>query len=157
MSRKILFVCLGNICRSPLAEGIFQHICEKRGLKSQYSVDSAGTGDWHIGQPPDKRAIAAAKRQGIILTSRCRQFQSADYQAFDYILAMDRNNYSDLMAHCPPQYQSKIKLMRDYDFADAKNSDVPDPYHGGPEDFDAVFTILDRTCNRLLDDLESTP
>ncbi len=157
MSDKILFVCLGNICRSPLAEGIFIHLCRARGLADKYQVDSAGTGDWHIGQPPDPRSIAAAKRQGVALPSICRLVRPQDFREFDTIVAMDRSNLANLNALCPssqPHLRDKLKLMRDYDSAEDKSPDVPDPYHGGPADFDEVYAILLRSCTRLLDALE---
>ncbi len=155
MPQKILFVCLGNICRSPLAEGIFLHLCAEQSLSSVYSVDSAGTGDWHAGQQPDKRSIAAAQRQGIKLTHVCRQIRLDDFLKFDQILVMDKSNLQDLTAQCPPQYRTKIKLIRDFDSDGEKGLDVPDPYYGGPSDFDAVYSMLYRCCTCLLNDLEN--
>lgn len=155
MPQKILFVCLGNICRSPMAEGIFLHLCAEQGLSSAYTVDSAGTGDWHAGQQPDKRSIAAAQRQGIKLTHVCRQIRPADFLEFDQILVMDKSNFKDLTEQCPPQYQTKIKLIRDFDSDGEKGLDVPDPYYGGPSDFDALYSLLYRCCTYLLKDLEN--
>ena len=155
MSAKVLFVCLGNICRSPIAEGIFAHLVRERGLEGRYLADSAGTGDWHRGQPPDPRAIAAAGKRGVHLPSVCRQVSKSDFQEFDLILAMDRNNQKDLNALCPPDLKGKIKLMRDFDNGRETGPDVPDPYYGGPYEFDTVFEMLNRCCSDLLEKMES--
>jgi len=155
VSGKILFVCLGNICRSPLAEGIFAHLVRERGLDGLYLADSAGTGDWHVGQPPDRRAIAVAQKRGVSLPSLCRQVNKKDFQEFDVILAMDRSNQKDLLALCPAPLRGKIKLMRDFDAAADRGSDVPDPYYGGPYEFDNVYEMLNRCCASLLDSLET--
>jgi protein-tyrosine phosphatase len=155
LSARILFVCLGNICRSPIAEGIFAHLVRERGLEARYLADSAGTGDWHCGQPPDPRAIAAAKKRGVILPSLCRQVGKSDFLEFDLILAMDRNNKKDLIALCPAGLQGKIKLMRDFDPERDRGADVPDPYYGGPYEFDAVYEMLNRCCSDLLEKMES--
>jgi protein-tyrosine phosphatase len=157
MPLKILFVCLGNICRSPIAEGLFIHLCKERGLANLYQVDSAGTGDWHIGQPPDKRSIAAAKKHGVHLPGLCRQVKASDFLEFDVIIAMDRSNRADLLADCPPPFKDKVKLMSDYDPMKGKKLDVPDPYHGGPSEFNEVYDILLRSCTCLLDNLEMAP
>lgn len=157
MPGKILFVCLGNICRSPLAEGIFAHLVRERGLEDKYAADSAGTGGWHVGQPPDRRSINVAQKRGVVLPSLCRQVRREDFQEFDLILAMDKNNRNDLQALCPPAQRGKIKLMRDYEPASDRGADVPDPYYGGPYEFDSVYQMLDRCCARLLDSLEGGP
>ena len=152
---KILFVCLGNICRSPLAEGLFIHLCRERGLDGLYQADSAGTGDWHCGEPPDPRATAAAKKRGVHLPSICRQVKQGDFGEFDVILAMDRNNRRDLESICPPRLKGRIRLMREFDPEKGASPDVPDPYYGGPYEFDAVYEMLHRCCSRLLDALEN--
>ncbi len=157
MTSKILFVCLGNICRSPLAEGIFIQHCQAGGLEGRYLADSAGIGDWHIGHPPDSRAIATAQKRGVHLPSICRQVKADDFQVFDFILAMDRSNHRDLLDRCPKSLRGKIQLMREYDLGQDQGLDVPDPYYGGPADFDAVFEILHRCCRRFLDALETSP
>lgn len=157
MTRKILFVCRGNICRSPIAEGVFLHLCRERGLANKYIADSAGTGDWHVGQAPDPRAIAAARKHGVSLPSICRQVELGDFETFDFILAMDRSNFKDLSALCPAKWQSKIKLMRDFDPDFNKKPDVPDPYYGSPEDFDRVSEILLHACSGFLNSLEKEP
>jgi protein-tyrosine phosphatase len=155
MPVKVLFVCLGNICRSPMAEGIFAHLVRERGLEGAYRIDSAGTGDWHVGEPPDRRAIAAAEKRGIPLPSLCRQVRREDFEEFDLVLAMDRNNRRDLEALAPAERRGKIRLMREYEPAEDKGADVPDPYYGGPYEFDQVYAMLRRCCGRLLDELES--
>ncbi len=156
MSGKVLFVCLGNICRSPLAEGIFAHLVRERGLEGKYLADSAGTGNWHVGQPPDRRSIAVAKKRGVELPSLCRQVRKADFLDFDWIMAMDKSNQGDLQAMCPPAQRGKIKLMRDFEPAADQGADVPDPYYGGPYEFDSVYEMLLRCCTRLLETLETT-
>ncbi|MDB5051948.1 MAG: uncharacterized protein JWO30_5019 [Fibrobacteres bacterium] len=155
MSAKVLFVCLGNICRSPIAEGIFVHLVRERGLDGRYLADSAGTGNWHSGEPPDPRAIAVAKKRGVSLPSLCRQVDKSDFQEFDLILAMDRNNQKDLNAICPAHLRSKIRLIRDFDTARERGTDVPDPYYGGPYEFDTVYEMLNRCCADLLEKMES--
>jgi protein-tyrosine phosphatase len=157
MPRRILFVCLGNICRSPMAEGIFLHLARERGLAHAFLVDSAGTGDWHCGEPPDPRALAAAARRGVHLPSVCRQVRGDDFRDFDLILAMDRSNRDFLLAKCPAPLRHRIRLMRDFDprTVPGAEPEVPDPYHGGPEGFDRVFDMLRRSCDALLDSLEA--
>jgi protein-tyrosine phosphatase len=150
----ILFVCLGNICRSPMAEGIFIHLARERGTEKNYRVDSAGTGDWHVGSPPDERASAAARMQGVHLPSVCRQVRREDFAEFDLIIAMDKNNRAALQAMKPQGSRAQVKLMREFD-ADDREGDVPDPYYGDAAGFDAVFTLLHRCCGRLLDALEA--
>jgi low molecular weight protein-tyrosine phosphatase len=151
---KILFVCLGNICRSPIAEGIFTHLLRERSLEGRYQADSAGTGDWHVGQPPDRRSITVAQKRGVALPSLCRQVKPEDFQDFDLILAMDKNNLADLNALCPAPLRGKLKLMRAYDIGKDAGADVPDPYYGGPYEFDQVYEMLHRCCSRLVEDLE---
>ncbi|MEO7426531.1 MAG: low molecular weight protein-tyrosine-phosphatase [Fibrobacteria bacterium] len=155
MTARILFVCLGNICRSPLAEGLFLHLAEESGRSGRYRADSAGTGDWHRGQPPDARAISVAAKRGVRLPSLCRQVEKSDFEVFDLILAMDRNNHRDLTALCPPGLRGKIRLMREFDVPEHAGADVPDPYYGGPYEFDSVYLMLHRCCSALLEKLES--
>ena len=157
MPAKVLFVCLGNICRSPMAEGIFAQLVRERGLERAYRIDSAGTGDWHVGEPPDRRAIAAAGKHGVPLPSLCRQVRRADFDEFDLVVAMDRGNRRDLEALAPEGSRRKIRLMRDYEPESERGADVPDPYYGGPVEFDTVYGMLRRCCERLLDDLENGP
>lgn len=146
---KILMVCLGNICRSPLAEGILQQ--KIIGHNLPWSVDSAGTGDWHIGQAPDPRSVAVARRYGIDITAqRARQIKAVDLDRFDLILAMDESNYRDILRLATsPGQEKKVRLIMDYAQAGAARS-VPDPYWND-DGFERVFHMLDQACDRLID------
>lgn len=147
----VLFVCLGNICRSPLAEGVFRRLVAERGLSDRIRVDSAGTGGWHVGHPPDRRMQATAEARGVSLSGiEARKVRRADLTAFDYVFAMDRENLRDLRALDSGEAREKIRLFRDFDPQDG-GSDVPDPYYGGEEGFEVVFEIVDRTCRAILD------
>ena len=152
---KVLFVCLGNICRSPLAEGVFLEALRQADLLKAFQVDSAGTGDWHIGHAPDKRSQAVAQKNGFTLESRARQVHAKDFLDFDFIVAMDKSNYSDLLQLCPKAQQHKILLMRDFDHIEYKGHDVPDPYYGGEDGFAEVHEMLDRSCRNFLKHLQS--
>ena len=151
----ILFVCLGNICRSPLAEGIFLHLAQQHELVG-LTVDSAGTGGWHAGEGPDRRAMAVAKQRGVHLPSIARQVVRADFERFSHIIAMDQSNVEDLRAMGAPT--DRLRLMRSYDpaHADGNAPDVPDPYYGGDEGFDQVFDMLVAACEGLLEELVSS-
>lgn len=151
---KVNFVCLGNICRSPTAEGIFIHKVKEAGLSAYFHIDSAGTAAYHIGQPADRRSQAAANKHGVELPSRGRQFSYSDLEEFDLILAMDEENLSNIRAlDKNGKYHDKIKMMRDFD-PRPENGEVPDPYYGGAEGFENVFRILDRSSEKLLDTLK---
>ena len=151
---RVLFVCAGNICRSPLAEGVFQNLVRARGLGAHYEVDSAGTGGWHAGEAPDGRSIAVARRNGVELTSRARQVHPPDLSDFDWVIAMDGENLSDLRALARAHGGgARIHLLREFD-PEPGDRQVPDPYYGGPEGFDHVFTMVHRSCSALLDHLE---
>ena len=157
---RVLFVCLGNICRSPLAEGVFLHLAREAGVADRFEVDSAGTGHWHVGERPDSRAQAVARRHGVELPSLARQVTRADFDRFDYIVAMDRENLWDLerMAKETPgaEPRAKIRLLREDDpdrTAGDDRHDVPDPYYGGPSGFDAVYTMVHRSAKALLERL----
>ena len=151
---KVLFVCLGNICRSPTAEGVFHHLVEKRGLGGQVTVDSAGTGAWHIGSPPDRRAQAAARQRGIDLSGqRARQAKTGDFHRFDYILAMDADNHRNLAKMCPPGEEHRLHLFLDF-APKLKTSDVPDPYYGGDGGFEAVLDMIEAASEGLLADIQ---
>jgi protein-tyrosine phosphatase len=147
---RVLFVCLGNICRSPLAEGIFRKKVRERGLDHLIDIDSCGTSNYHIGGPPDSRTLANAKQNGVVIEHAARQLCEADLTNFDYILAMDKSNFSNIL-RLPgsDQMRSRIKLMREFDPIE-KNGEVPDPYHGGEQGFQDVFVILDRTTENFL-------
>lgn len=156
MPCKLLFVCLGNICRSPSAENIMNHLIEQVGLRDSIICDSAGTGGYHIGSPPDRRMAAAAARRGIMLKGQARQFQKSDFEAFDLILAMDRENYKDILSlDRAGKYSDKVKLM--CEFASHHNEqEVPDPYYGGPEGFNQVIDLLLDACEGLLQHVVKT-
>lgn len=153
-SVKILFVCLGNICRSPLAEAVFKHQIRKKGLENHFFADSAGTANYHVGHSPDPRTIRNALKNGVSIDHRGRQFSATDFEKFDLILAMDSSNLDNIMrvpgAH---NHSGKIKMMRSYDALD-ENADVPDPYYGTEKDFQHVFDVLDRSMQSLIADLE---
>lgn len=141
---KILMVCLGNICRSPLAEGIM-----KSKLSENFSVESAGTGNWHVGKLPDKRSIEIAFKHGIdISNQRARQFKTEDFETYDLIFAMDRSNYSDLISLAKNKEQiSKVKMFL------PNSEDVPDPYYGGLDDFQDVFDMLNEASDQIAQEL----
>lgn len=152
MSVKILMVCLGNICRSPLAEGILKSKLDSE----KFFIDSAGTGHWHIGKAPDKRSVNVAKKNKIdIAAQKCRQFQVIDFDAFDIIYAMDSSNFFDLMDLAPDEKsKNKIKLILDEIYPTEK-VDVPDPYYGTENGFDQVFVLLDDVCEVIANRLKS--
>lgn len=150
---KVLFVCLGNICRSPLAEAIFKDKVKSKGWDQFIEADSCGTSNYHIGDSPDARTIANAKKNGIRIDHCGRQLSVKDLQAFDYILAMDSSNYHNIAAVIEEEsHASKIKMMRDYD--PLGKGDVPDPYFGGEEGFQEVFQILNRSLDNFINYLQ---
>ncbi len=151
MPYKLLFVCLGNICRSPAAENIMNHQIQDRNLQDKIICDSAGTSAYHVGSPPDRRMVAAAKQQGLSFMGEARRFQVADFQKFDLILAMDRENYADILSLDPQgQYREKVRMMCDF-CRDRPEKEVPDPYYGGPDGFNNVIDLLVDACKGLLD------
>jgi len=151
---RLCFVCLGNICRSPTAEGIMLAMVAERGLADQISIDSAGTGAWHVGEPADARSRACASRRGVDLPSVARQFEVADFARFDHVLAMDESNLADLLALAPDaSSRSRVTLLRRFDPASPDDLEVPDPYPGGRRGFDDVFEICEAACRGLLDEL----
>jgi protein-tyrosine phosphatase len=155
---RILFVCLGNICRSPTAEGVMRHIVREQGLEDAIEIDSAGTGGWHVGSPPDERATAAARRRSIALAGAARQFSPDDFSRYDLILAMDAENARDLLALAPSeQAAAKVRLLREFDPASdgSGDLDVPDPYYGGPGGFDEVLDMVEAATHGLLDRLRA--
>jgi protein-tyrosine phosphatase len=154
---RILFVCLGNICRSPTAEGAMRALVRQAGLEGQIELDSAGTGAWHVGEPPDARATAAARRRGIVLEGAARQVRQGDYEEFDLILAMDQANLRELRRLAPSEgAAAKVRLLREFDPAAdgdldvSGDLDVPDPYYGGPDGFDRVLDLVQGACASLL-------
>ncbi len=153
---SVLFVCLGNICRSPLGEGILAHRLDEEDLSNRVRVDSAGTGAWHQGEPPDPRSTEVAMRHGIVLRGRARRVSVEDFHEFDYILAMDSTNLRDLR-HLEAQGEggALLTLFREFDPHQEGDLDVPDPYYGGPEGFDLMFDMVDRTCAAFVEHLLS--
>jgi low molecular weight protein-tyrosine phosphatase len=153
----IVFVCLGNICRSPLAEGILKHLVTERGYGEKIMIDSAGTANYHIGERPDPRTIENALKNGVELLSRARQFSEDDFDLFDYIIAMDKSNLYNIayLENNESEKKYKILKMRNFDNL-AKNMDVPDPYYGGPNGFQDVFDILYRSNQNFLEYLIQT-
>jgi protein-tyrosine phosphatase len=149
---RLLFVCLGNICRSPTAEGVMRSLVREAGLEDEILIDSAGTGDWHVGHAPDRRATAAAAGRGITLEGQARQITPQDFEDFDLILAMDASNLEDLRALAPEGTEDRIRLLRSYD-PTATELDVPDPYYGGPQGFEDVLDHVELACRALLDEL----
>lgn len=151
---KICFVCLGNICRSPTAEGVFQHLVNERGLQSYFYIDSAGTSAYHIGEPANSKSQWVANQQGVQLNSKARRFEKADLEEFDLILAMDHENLKNInQLNGNPGYSDKIKLLREFD-PDPEDKAVPDPYYGGMDGFQRVFDVIKRSSGALLDQLE---
>ena len=153
---RVLFVCLGNICRSPTAEGIFRALVSRRGLKHQFEIDSCGVGDWHIGRAPDNRAIMAARRHDIDLSGlRARQIVPEDLQNFDRVLVMDSQNLSDVMDLWRVHGGTRPELFLDY-APSASVREVPDPYYGGDDGFERVIELIYEASQGLLADLTGT-
>ena len=152
---RILFVCLGNICRSPLAEAIFNQLIRERGLEQEIACNSAGTGDWHIGEPPDPRTQEVARRYQVPLQHQGRQFASVDFATYDYIVAMDRKNRSNIQAWASATESSsyQLVLLREFDEPPGER-DVPDPYWGGEQGFDDMYHQLRRCCINLLSHIQ---
>ena len=151
---RVCFVCLGNICRSPIAEGVFRSLVSAAGLEAELEIDSAGTAGYHSGEAPDRRARAAGKRANIVVGGQARQFVASDFSRFDWIIAMDANNLADLRRIAPNQEQaSKVRLMRSFDPAAATDAPVPDPYHGEDRDFDEVLELCRKASEYLLKEI----
>lgn len=147
---RILFVCLGNICRSPTAEGIFRHLVDQKGLGQFFEIDSAGTGNWHVGQAPDRRAQVACRKVGIDISGhRARQVTVSDFEKFDQILACDKANEADLRALAPKGATAKISLLMSY-AGQAHQTEVPDPWEYGPQAFDRTVERCQAACQGLL-------
>jgi len=155
MTKKLLFVCLGNICRSPAAENIMNHLIEKERLGDRYICDSAGTGGWHVDALPDRRMRAAAKERGLDFVGSARQFEAMDLREFDLILAMDKDNYRNILSLDPQRkFADKVKMMCDYCQIHT-DKEVPDPYYGGADGFNYVIDLLFDACGGLLKSLEN--
>ena len=153
---RILFVCMGNICRSPTAEGVMRRLLEDEGLADRVEIESAGTGDWHVGNPPDERATVAARRRGITLAGAAQQVRPADFRRFDLLIAMDRSNLRELLALAPDEEAAeKVRLLREFDPAASGELDVPDPYYGGDRGFETVLDMVEAACRGLLDELRA--
>jgi protein-tyrosine phosphatase len=154
---RLLFVCLGNICRSPTAEGVMRHVVAEAGMQDEVELDSAGTGSWHIGSSPDSRASAAARGRGVTLAGEARQVRPSDFEDFDLILAMDRANLRDLEALADGSADGRIRLLREFDPASAEGGDldVPDPYYGASGGFEEVFDLVDAACRGLLEEIRA--
>ncbi len=150
---KVLFVCLGNICRSPTAEGVFRKLVEEHGLADRVTVGSAGTGGWHVGEPPDGRAVEAAGRRGVDLSGiRARQAKRGDFKRFDYVVAMDVENLRSLSLICPEGERHRLHLFLDF-APELGQRDVPDPFYGGGAGFEAVLDRVEEASRGLLADI----
>jgi len=148
---QLCFVCLGNICRSPTAEGIMHAIVGEAGLANRIAIDSAGTSAWHVGEAADSRSRQCASERGVALRSRARQFVAKDFARFDYVLAMDAENHDELVALAPDaDARTRVHLLRGFDPGSPKGAAVPDPYYGGERGFDDVFEICEAACRGLL-------
>ncbi len=155
---RLLFVCLGNIIRSPLAAALFKKMAQERGVAHKYEVDSAGLGPWHVGEPADPRMRKVAARHGVIYDDhRARLFRKDDLEDFDLILVMDRDNWARMMsiASLHPDHRRKVHLLREFDPEGGPEAEVPDPYYDGLEDFERVYRIVERSVAGLLDALEA--
>ena len=151
---SVLFVCMGNICRSPTAEGVFRHYVRESGLIEAIYIDSAGTHAYHTGEPPDRRAQAAAERRGFELGGiRARRVDDEDFDRFDLVLAMDKLNHVTLLERAPAQHHEKIRLFLEY--SSGKERDVPDPYYGGATGFERVLDLVEDASNGLLEALRA--
>jgi protein-tyrosine phosphatase len=149
LAMRILFVCMGNICRSPTAEATMRSLVRAAGLDDRIEVDSAGTGGWHAGEPPDARSTEAAARRGVELTGAARQVRASDFEDFDLLVAMDRENLEALLALAPDaEAAAKVRLLGD-------DVEVPDPYYGGSRGFETVLEIVESGCRELLDELRT--
>jgi protein-tyrosine phosphatase len=155
---RLLFVCMGNICRSPTAEAVMRGLVAREGLDGDVEIDSAGIGSWHLGEPPDRRSTAAAQARGIVLEGAARQVTQADFEAYDLLLAADEQNVAALRALAPDaEAAEKVVLLRAFDppSAAAGDLEVPDPYYGGADGFDHVIDLVQAACDGLLERLRA--
>ncbi|CAN5802991.1 low molecular weight protein-tyrosine-phosphatase [soil metagenome] len=152
---RILFVCLGNICRSPLAESIFRHLARERGVEDRFEIDSAGTSGYHNGSPPDERSVATASNRGVEVVGRSRKLTGADLHDFDYVIVMDTDNLGGVNTVATAVGgRAQVHRLREWD-PEPDDYDVPDPYYGGPNGFETVHDLVHRSCEALLDHLLS--
>ncbi|CAN5637034.1 low molecular weight protein-tyrosine-phosphatase [soil metagenome] len=152
----VLFVCLGNICRSPLAEGVFRQIVEREGLADRFEIDSAGTSAYHCGDPPDSRTAEVARRRGVLLEHAARQVDEEDFERFDFILAMDASNLGKLQRLAQrASGEAELQLLRGFDASADDDLEVPDPYFGGADGFEDVHDMVERACDGLLQHVRS--
>lgn len=155
---RLLFVCMGNICRSPTAEAVMRAVVAREGLQDEIDIDSAGTGSWHVGDPPDARSTEVAARRGIVMEGAARQVTEADFEAYDLILAADRQNLATLRGWAPDDaLAAKVRLLREFDpkSVAAGDLEVPDPYYGGPDGFEHVLDLVQDACEGLLTHVRS--
>ncbi len=153
---RLCFVCLGNICRSPTAEGIMVHLVERAGLRARFAIESAGVAGYHVGERPDRRSLATARARGVELPSRARQWRRDDFARFDLVLAMDADNRAALVELAPDTAaREKVRLLRSFDPAAELGAPVPDPYYGGPDGFEHVFDVCEAACRGLFEHLRS--
>jgi protein-tyrosine phosphatase len=152
--KRVLFVCLGNICRSPAAEGVFRHKVKEAGLEDLIFIDSCGTAAHHEGEPADVRMQEHAKSRGYQLTSIARGIQRGDLESFDYVLTMDNSNYKNVVALTADDFKHKVKMIMDF-AKEHPHDQIPDPYYGGPEGFELVLDLLEDACQGLLDHIQS--
>ncbi len=151
---KVLFVCMGNICRSPTAEGVFRHLVKQANASDDILIDSAGTHAYHIGEAPDGRSQETARSRNIDMSKqRARRINESDFEEFDYVLAMDESNHQDLVRICPEHLQHKVELFMNY-ANEFSETEVPDPYYGGPSGFDHVFDLVEDASKGLIQKLQ---
>jgi protein-tyrosine phosphatase len=163
---RICFVCLGNICRSPMAEGAFEHLAKEAGLSEHFHVESAGLGPWHVGEPPDSRAQQTARAHGVRLDGRAQQFRASDFDDYDLVVALDEDVAAELRRMAPrASARGKVRLLREHDPQLAESGsgaktadrdlDVPDPYYGGQKEFELAYQMIERSCRALLQELSA--
>jgi protein-tyrosine phosphatase len=153
---RLNFVCLGNICRSPMAEGVFRHLAAQEGLGDRFQVESSAIGPWHVGEPYDPRARRAASAHGVQLHGAPTQIKARDFDRFDWLIALDADIADSLRRLTPSApARAKIRLLREFDPGANGDLNVPDPYYGGPQDFEHVYQIIERSCRALLDELKA--
>ena len=154
---RVCFVCLGNICRSPTAEGVMRHLLARARLSDRVHVESAGTGGWHVGEPADRRSVAHAKRRGVVLDRRAQQLTANYFARFDLLVVADAQNLANVRRLAPSDAErAKVRLLRSFEPGAALGAEVPDPYTGGPDGFEEVLDICERACDGLLAHLRTT-